>query len=173
MKNHLNNILEALFHGRVVLPLSLLVIIVFIDHFFLRPIFSELDILEHFLFGFVISEAAGRVAASVGIGKWLIKSISKENVRQLDLFIRLLGFLIIGGLLWESLECFLFPVFGVPCNPFFAFPITLHNIDGTIDVMAGILGCILAWYTAKRTGWLQVYDHARKSHTGTQELIGR
>lgn len=152
LKNHLNNMLEALFSVRVVFPFSLLLIIVFVDHFFLRPIFSELDILEHFLFGFIISEAACRVATSVGIEKWLIKSMSKENVRQLGLFIRLLGFLIIGGLLWESLECFLFPAFGVPCNPFFAFPITLHNIDGTIDVTVGILGCILAWYTAERTG---------------------
>lgn len=152
LKNHLNNMLEALFSFRVVFPFSLLLIIVFVDHFFLRPIFSELDILEHFLFGFIISEAAGRVATSVGIEKWLIKRMSKENVRQLGLSIRLLGFLIIGGLLWESLECFLFPAFGVPCNPFFAFPITLHNIDGTIDVTVGILGCILAWYTAERTG---------------------
>jgi len=153
LKNQLNNILEASLNCRVVFPFLLLLIIVFIDHFLLRPIFSELDILEHFLFGFIISEAAGRVATSVGIGKWLIKSISKENVPQLDLFIRLLGFLIIGGLLWESLEYFLFPAFGVPCNPFFAFPITLHNIDGTIDVTAGILGCISAWYTARARAW--------------------
>lgn len=152
LKNHLNNMLKASFSGRVVFPFLLLLIIVFIDHFFLRPIFSELDILEHFLFGFIISEAAGRVATSIGTGKWLIKSISKENLPQSDLFVRLLGFLIIGGLLWESLERFLFPAFGVPCNPFFAFPITLHNIDGTIDVTVGILGCMWAWFTAKRTG---------------------
>jgi hypothetical protein len=142
--------LKASFSGRVIFPFLLLLMTVFIDHFFLRPIFSELDILEHFLFGFIISEAASQVATSIDTGKWLIKSISKENLPRSDLLIRLLGFLIIGGALWESLECFLFPAFGVQCDPFFTFPITLHNIDGTIDVTVGTLGCILAWYAAKR-----------------------
>lgn len=152
LKNHLDNLLEALFSGRVVFPFLLLLIVLFIDRLFLGSVFSEVDILEHFLFGFIISEFAGRVATSEGVGKLLIKSMSKENVGQQDLFIRLLAFLSIGGLLWESLERFLFPAFGAPCNPFFAFPITLRNIDGTIDVTVGILGCILAWYTAKRNG---------------------
>lgn len=150
LKDHLESMVEALFNSRVVIPLLLLLFIVFIDHFFLRPIFSQLDILEHFLFGFIISEAISRVVTSVGIGKWVIKDVDNESVPQMDLFIRLLGFLIIGGLIWESLEYFLFPVFGVSSNPFFALPITLHNIDGTVDVTVGILGCILAWYTANR-----------------------
>jgi hypothetical protein len=153
LRNHLNNMLEASFNSRVVFPFLLLLMIVGVDHFFIRRIFAELDILEHFLFGFIISEAAGRFVPKAGIEKWLIRKISKKKLRQLDLFFRLLGFLIIGGLLWESLEYFLFPVFGVQCNPFLAFPITLHNIDGTIDVAAGILGCMLAWHTAKRTEW--------------------
>jgi hypothetical protein len=151
---------KALFNGRVVFPFLLLLFIVLIDHFFLRPIFFELDILEHFLFGIIISEATSLVATSIGIGRWLNKSNSKERLLKLDLFIRLLGFLIIGGLLWESLECFLFPAFGVPCNPFFAFPITLHNIDGTIDVIVGILGCLSVWYAEKKNwmtfGFMQV-----------------
>jgi hypothetical protein len=120
-----------------------------IDNFFVRPVFTELDILEHFLFGFIISEATSQVSTSVGLEDWLIKSIGKNKIPKLNLLIRLAGFLIIGGLLWESLEYFLFPAFGAPCNPFFTFPITLHNIDGAIDVTVGIMGCILAWFIQK------------------------
>ena len=146
-----NNILKALLVTRVMFPSLLLLLVVFVDHIFLQPIFTELDILEHFLFGFIISEVTHRITASTGIEKWLTKGSSKENVPRLDLFVRLLGFLIVGGLLWESLEYFLFPMFGVRSTPFFTFPITLRNIDGTIDVIVGILGCILAWYTEKGT----------------------
>ena len=148
MKNHLKSILDALLSGRVVFPFLLLLVILFIDEcMHAHAIFSELDILEHFLFGFIISEATGRVATSTGVEEWMVNRINKGNVRQIDLLIRFLGFLIIGGLLWESLEYFLFPAFGVPSNPFFALPITLKNIDGTIDVITGILGCILSWHT--------------------------
>jgi hypothetical protein len=140
--------LAAVSAKRVVLPFLLLLAVLFIDHFFMRSVFSELDILEHFIFGFIISEAASRIAISVGIVEWIRERWSKKNPRTLDLSVRLVGFLVLGGLLWESLECFLFPAFGWQCNPFFASPITLHNVDGTIDVAVGILGCILAWCTA-------------------------
>lgn len=147
-----NNILRALFDSRVVFPFLLLLITLFINHFLVRPIFSELDILEHFLFGFVLSEAASQVAAAAGVEEWLAQGAGRIHVRQLNLLIRFFGFLLIGGLLWESLEYLLLPAFGVPYNPFFALPITLHNIDGMIDVTVGSLGCLLAWYTAKKRG---------------------
>jgi len=147
----MTQLVRAFLDRRVIFPFLLLLLIVLVDSFFVRAIFSELDTLEHFLFGFIISEAVGQAAAFHYAGKSSVKSISIEQLRQSDLLIRLFGFLIIGGLLWESLECFLFPLFGVPCNPFFMFPITLRNIDGAIDVTVGILGCLLAWYNAKRT----------------------
>ncbi|UCE95554.1 MAG: hypothetical protein JSV51_07470 [Candidatus Bathyarchaeota archaeon] len=142
------SIFKGLFNYRVVIPFLLLITIFSIDHFFVRTIFNELDIAEHFIFGFIISEATSLIVASTDINEQIKRKINNENVRQLDLFLRLLGFLIIGGLLWESLEYYLFPIFGIPPNPFFSFPITLRNIDGTVDVIIGILGCILAWYTA-------------------------
>jgi hypothetical protein len=151
LKNYVSNMLAAVSAKRVVLPFLLLLAVLFIDHFFVRSIFSELDILEHFIFGFIISEAASRIAISVGIAEWMRNRQSKKNIRTLDLSVRLVAFLVLGGLLWESLECFLLPAVGWQCNPFFASPITLHNVDGTIDVAVGILGCILAWYTAELT----------------------
>ena len=141
------NLLEALFDKRIVAPFLLLLTIVILDNLFVRPVFSELDILEHFIFGFLISEAGSCVAESMGLMNWLVETKNKRKVRQLDFVIRLVGFLVIGGLGWESLECSVLPTFGWQCNPFFALPITLHNIDGTIDVAVGILGCLLAWYT--------------------------
>jgi hypothetical protein len=58
--------LAAVSAKRVVLPFLLLLAVLFIDHFFVRSVFSELDILEHFIFGFIISEAASRIALSGG-----------------------------------------------------------------------------------------------------------
>jgi hypothetical protein len=60
-----------------------------------------------------------------------------------------LGFLLIGGILWELSERLVFPLFGATPDPFFSLPITLTNIDGTIDVTVGALGCFVAWYLAK------------------------
>lgn len=139
----------ALSDRRVLLPGFLLLAIVFLDSLFLHPFFSEIDILEHFLFGFVLSESASKSASAVGLDKHLARRLDKGNVHHADLLIRLLGFLLIGGLLWESSERFLFPMFGVKYNPFFTLPITLHNIDGAIDVTVGTLGCITAWLTEK------------------------
>jgi hypothetical protein len=149
LKNCVSSMLTAVSAKRVIFPFLLLLALLFIDHFFVRRIFSELDILEHFIFGFIISEATSRIAISAGIAEWIRKRQGKRNVRELGLSVRLVGFLVLGGLLWESLECFLLPAFGWQCNPFFASPITLDNIDGAIDVAVGILGCILAWYTAE------------------------
>lgn len=150
MERKIRMIVKAvLFDRRVVLPGFLLLAVVFLDFLFLHPIISELDVLEHFLFGFVLSESASKSTSAAGLDKRLTGRLNKRSVRQADLLIRLLGFLLIGGLLWESCERFLFPMFGAAYDSFFTLPITLHNIDGAVDVTVGILGCITAWYTEK------------------------
>ena len=131
----------------------LLLVLVFIDNQLLRglhPILSELDTLEHFVFGFVLSDFASNIANSTGFCAMLNAKFGQGKSRKRDLFIRLGGFLVIGGLLWELSELFIFPLFGgLPPDPFFSFPITLKNIDGTIDVLVGVIGCLMAWYLAK------------------------
>lgn len=139
---------EVLLDRRVVLSGFLLLLVVFVDFFFLQTTFSEIDILEHFLFGFVLSQLTSNFVRVTGLDRRLIKwSNERISVSQADLFVRLLGFLFIGGVLWEGSERFLFPAFGVPYNPFFTFPVTLYNIDGALDVSVGILGSIVSWYT--------------------------
>jgi hypothetical protein len=115
----------------------------------LHPILSELDILEHFLFGFVLSELVSKTANSMALDELLSRRFGQQDSRRVDLLIRLLGFLLIGGMLWELSERLVFPLFGVTPDPFFSLPITLANIDGTIDVTVGTLGCFVAWYLAK------------------------
>lgn len=127
----------------------LLLAVVFLDFLFLRHIVPELDTLEHFLFGFVLSEFASKTANSMALDELLTRKLGQKDPRPVDLLIRLLGFLLVGGLLWESMERFVFPLFGSTPDPFFSFPITLANIDGTIDVTVGVLGCFVAWYLAK------------------------
>ena len=145
--NSISVLCKVMFDKKVVSVFLLLLVIVFVDNFILQPHFSELDIVEHFLFGFVLSETSGKISKIRALGK----PVTKPTFRH-DLLIRLSGFLIIGGLLWESMEYFLFPKFGVATHPFFAFPITLHNVDGVVDIAVGILGCLSAWYLTKKTG---------------------
>lgn len=116
----------------------------------LHPILSELDILEHFLFGFVLSELVSKTANSMALDELVSRKFGQKDSRRVDLLIRLLGFLLIGGVLWELSERLVFPLFGSPPNPFFSLPITLTNIDGTIDVTVGALGCFVAWYLRPR-----------------------
>ena len=128
----------------------LLLVVVFLDSLFLHSIVPELDTFEHFLFGFVLSEMASKTAKSMALDEFLGKKFGQKNPQRVDLLIRLLGFLLVGGLLWELSERFVFPpLFGSTPYPFFTFPITLTNIDGTIDVTIGVVGCFLAWYLAK------------------------
>ena len=127
----------------------LLLAVVFLDDQFLHPIMPEIDTLEHFLFGFVLSDFASKTANLMALDKWLTRKLGQKDSRRVDLLIRLLGFLLIGGLLWESSERFIFPLFGSTPDPFFSFPITLTNIDGMIDVTVGVVGCFVAWYLAK------------------------
>lgn len=139
----------VLLDRRAVLVGFLLLAVVFLDFLVLHPIFSELDILEHFLFGFVLSECASKSACSIGLDERLTRRFNKWSVRQADLLIRLVGFLLIGGLVWESFERFVSPIFGTPYDPFFTLPLTLRNVDGAMDVTVGTLGCIVAWYVQR------------------------
>ena len=79
----------------------------------------------------------------------LADKLGKWSLRRVDLLIRLLGFTLIGGVLWGLSELYIFPplglMFGRTPNPFFVLPITLHNIDGAIDVTVGVVGCLVAW----------------------------
>lgn len=139
----------VLLDRRLVSAGFLLLVVLFLDFLFLHPIIPELDTLEHFLFGFVLSEFASKTANSMALDEFLTRKLGQKDSRRVDLLIRLLGFLLIGGLLWEASERFVFPLFGSTPEPFFSFPITLTNIDGTIDVTVGVVGCIVAWYLEK------------------------
>ena len=143
--------LRSLFDRKIIIPFGLLLASLFVDTVFLRPSFTELDIFEHFLFGFIISEGVSKTSIAFGLRSWLVErsSLAESTV---DAFVRLLGFLVIGGFLWEAFEYWFLPLFGVPYNPFFEFPITLHNIDGTVDVTVGVFGCLLAWLSSIRMG---------------------
>jgi len=117
----------------------------------LYEIIPEIDILNHFWFGFVLSEYSSRGANSLNLQLLLAEKFRKHgwatNLRQVDFLVRLAGFLVIGGLLWEGLELFFSPILGIAPDSFFAFPITLRNIDGAIDVTVGVMGAILAFFT--------------------------
>lgn len=121
----------------------------------LHPIISELDTLEHFLFGFLLSDFASLTVNSTRLHEMLNDKFGQRNSRKTDLLIRLGGFLVIGGLLWELSELFAFPLFGRNPDPFFSFPITLKNIDGTIDVTVGTIGCLIAWHLSRARGGLK------------------
>jgi hypothetical protein len=147
MSEKVRKLVRALFKDRsLVLAGFLLLIVVFLDFLFLYPIVPELDILEHFLFGFVLSQFSSKTANSMALNELLSRRLEQKNLRRVDLLIRLLGFFLIGGLLWEASERFVFPLFGSTPEPFFSLPITLANIDGMIDVIVGALGCLIAWY---------------------------
>jgi len=143
---------SILLDKRLVSVGCLLLALVFLDSQLpcgLHPVISELDTLEHFLFGFVLSDLVSKTASSTVLSGLLKKKFGWENSRRADLLIRLLGFLVIGGLAWELSELFIFPLLGRKPDAFLSFPITLKNIDGTIDVTVGTLGCLVAWHLAK------------------------
>jgi len=115
----------------------------------------EFDIVAHFWFGFVLSEYSGKAARAVNLQSRLAARIQRRGwasfgFYRADLLLRLVGFLLIGGLFWEWAELTFSRYFRIRPDSFFAFPITLHNIDGTIDVSVGILGAILAFLLTKR-----------------------
>lgn len=138
----------VLLDKRLVSVGCLLLAVVFVDSQLpcgLHPIVKELDIFEHFLFGFVLSDFVSKTTNSMALTEVLNRKLRR---RRVDLLIRLSGFLVIGGILWELSERFVFPLlFGSKPDPFFSFPITLTNVDGAIDVTIGALGCFVAWLT--------------------------
>jgi hypothetical protein len=121
----------------------------------LYRIFREFDIVTHSLFGFTISECVSKGARDTGLHETLTDKLHGNkwfttSPHRVDLLIRVLGFLLIGGLFWESAEFFLGPLFGRPPDPFFTLPINLRNIDGLMDVTVGMLGTLVAWYKWRR-----------------------
>jgi hypothetical protein len=150
MSEKIGKIIKAnLLDTRLVSAGFLLLAVVFLDFLFLHSIIPELDTLEHFLFGFVLSEFTNNTANSLTLDELLTRKLRQKDSQQVNLLIRLMGFLFIGGLLWEASERFVFPLFGSTPEPFFTFPITLTNMDGIIDVTVGVVGCFTAWYLAK------------------------
>ena len=150
MKKELWGLVRAILLDRRLVFLGfLLLALVFLDYLVLHSIVSELDILEHFLFGFVLSECVSKAANSVGLNKLVSGKMGWKDSQRADLPVRLLGFFLIGGVLWEFSERFVFPLFGFSTDPFFSFPITLSNVDGAVDVAVGALGSVVAWYLKK------------------------
>jgi hypothetical protein len=143
-------VIVAIFRDKTLISAIVLLLAVdILDILFLHPIVPELDILEHFLFGFALSELSYRTANSSGLQEWLTRKIRTKNSQSTNLLLRLTGFFLVGGLLWEASESFLFPMFGYTPNQFFSFPATLANMDGVVDVVVGAVGCFVAWYLAR------------------------
>jgi len=117
----------------------------------------EFDNVPHFWFGYVLSEYSSRGANSLNLQFRLTEKFQKHgwataNLGQVDFLVRLVGFLLVGGLFWEWSELFFSHLFGIKPDSFFAFPITLRNIDGAIDVSVGVIGATLAFLiSTKRT----------------------
>jgi hypothetical protein len=161
-----NTVRTILLDKRLVSLGFLLLVVVFLDFLFLHQIVPELDTFEHFLFGFVLSEFASKTANSMALDELLNRKLGQEDSRLVDLLIRLFGFLLVGGLFWELSERFVSPLFGSTPDPFFSFPITLTNIDGTIDVTIGAVGCIVAWCFARSAHTQNTWKNTTKTmHT--------
>jgi len=121
---------------------------------FLYRRIPEFDNIPHIWFGYVLSEYSSRGAASIDLQTRLTKRLRKHdlatNFQQMDFVVRLAGFLLIGGLFWELAELFFSPLLGIKPDSFFAFPITLQNIDGALDVATGVIGATLAFLIATK-----------------------
>ncbi len=144
---------SVLFNRRILFVGCTLLLLVFIDSRLpcgLNPFLDELDTLEHFLFGFVLSDIASETAAATKLSGFLERKLGLKDSGRTDLLVRLAGFLLVGGLLWELSELYVFPRYGTKPDSFFSFPITLDNVDGAIDVTVGIIGCSLAWLQTKK-----------------------
>ncbi len=137
-------LLQVMLDRDVLLPGVLLLGLLSADILILYRLLPEVDTIEHFLFGFVLSQASARFAGFYGLDNRLRKLGLSAMVSNLTL--RLAGFLLVGGLLWELIELLIFPSFGVPYNPFLALPLNLRNIDGALDVAAGTVGSLIAWH---------------------------
>jgi len=117
----------------------------------LYDLIPEFDIGNHFWFGYVLSEYSSTGAKSLNLQLRLSEKFQKHgwataNFRQVDFLVRLTSFLLIGGLFWEWSEMFFSPLLGIVPDSFFAFPITLRNIDGALDVTLGAIGATLVFF---------------------------
>jgi len=117
---------------------------------FLYDVVAEYDSVPHFWFGYVLSECSSKAARSVNLQSRLASGFPDSSgttisLRQADFVVRLLGFLLIGGLFWEGAEIAFSRHLGFRSDSFFAFPITLRNIDGALDVSVGVLGATVAF----------------------------
>ena len=100
MKKEIWTLVNAILLDRRLVSLGLLLLaLVFWDFLVLRSIVSELDILEHFLFGFVLSECVSKTADSMGLNKMVSRKVGWKDSRRVDLLVRLFGFFLIGGVL--------------------------------------------------------------------------
>jgi len=116
---------------------------------------SEFDIIPHTWFGYVLSEYSSRGGVSISLQLRLTQKLQKSGWKtasfsKVDFLVRLTGFLLIGGLFWEWAELFFSPLFGIQPDSFFAFPLTLRNIDGTLDVTVGVVGATLAFLMSRK-----------------------
>jgi len=83
----------------------------------LYDLLSEFDMIPHFWFGYVLSEYSSTGANSINLQQRLKQKLREvgwltADLRTTDVIIRLSGFLLIGGLIWESLELFFNPLVG-------------------------------------------------------------
>jgi hypothetical protein len=138
---------RLVFYGLVLLILHALGIVVLYD------VIPEFDNVPHFWFGYVLSAYSSKASSAVNLQSRLCLGIQKRwwttfSIRQADLLLRLGGFLLVGGLFWEWAELAFSGYLGIRPDSFLAFPITLHNIDGTLDVSVGTLGAVAAFLVA-------------------------
>jgi len=136
---------RLVFYGLFLLVIQIVGVLLFYDRI------PEYDILPHLWFGYVLSEYTSKGANSLNLQSRLTEKFQQHgwptaNPRRIDFLLRFAGFLLIGGLFWESAELFVSPLIGRVPDSFFAFPITLSNIDGAIDVAVGALGATVAFF---------------------------
>ena len=136
-------------YGLLLLVLHLLGVL------FLYDVVAEYDNVPHLWFGYVLSEYSSKAAYSVSLQSRLASGFRNSSgtiigPRQADFVMRLIGFLLIGGLFWEEAEIAFSRHLGFRPDSFFAFPITLRNIDGALDVSVGVLGAAVAFIIANR-----------------------
>jgi len=122
---------------------------------FLYDAVAEYDNAPHLWFGYVLSECSSKAARSVNLQSRLASGFRDSSgttisLQQADFVVRLLGYLLIGGLFWEGAEIAFSRHLGFRPDSFFAFPITLRNIDGALDVSVGVLGAAVAFIIANR-----------------------
>jgi len=135
---------RLVFYGFLVLALHAAGILILYD------LIPEFDSAIHLLFGYVLSEYSSRGANSASLQVRSAEKFQKHgwataNFRKVDFLVRLAGFLLVGGLFWELAELSFSPLLGKKPDSFFAFPSTLSNIDGALDVTVGAIGATLAF----------------------------